>query len=166
MKYFYVIILITIFSAFAVGQTSKAESEFLKNKSKLSLEKYALGEDATSGYDYLVYKNKGKIVKIRSIHSSTNPSMEIDDYYFENGKLVVYLRSYLPKKSLKSALRGNEFKLFAQERIELKDDKMIVWSDGAKKYTSDDPNWLKRENQILQSVGSELEMIRMLMEEK
>jgi hypothetical protein len=56
------------FCAFVVSaQNGDVAYNFEKNKTKYKLEKFAEGEDASSGYDYLIYKDKEAIVKIRVI---------------------------------------------------------------------------------------------------
>lgn len=109
-------VLLIVFSGFCFAQDNAIEKDFEKNKSKYTREKLSEGEDASSGSDYLVYKDGTKIVKIRSIWSSSaGPVPTVEDFYFADGKLVLWTKSTLQKKLLKSAVKGKTSRLSSKK---------------------------------------------------
>lgn len=145
-------------AGFCFGQDDAIEKDFEKNKSKYTREKFSEGEDASSGFDYLVYKDGAKIVKIRSIWSSSaGPVPRVEDYYFADGKLVLFVRATLQKKYLKSAVKGTVVPLKTEERLWLKDDKLTSWNEKGKTIEATDKRWKEREKEALEAGKNELE---------
>ena len=135
-----------------------AEKIFETNKAKYKLEKYSVGEDATSGYDYLVYSDKNKIVKIREVWSSASyTTYRVEDYFFKDGKLAAVLKYTFPSKLYKSAKNGTNIPLRLLEKLYLTDSKMTRWIENGKEVPSTDARWAATEKDILENAGYKLE---------
>lgn len=159
MKIFFAVIIISLVSLVAVGQNDSVAADFEKNKAKYKLEKFAEGEDASSGYDYLFYKNKESIVKLRVIWSSlANPNYWIEDYYFNDGKLFAFTKYDLAKKNYKNARLGKTIPLKESERLNLTDAKLTIWFEKGKVVTKDDARWNEREREILENAKNNLDL--------
>ena len=70
MKLILVIFMLAFCFTANFAQTADFEADFQKNKAKYKLDIYSEGEDASSGYDYLVYKKGDEIGKVRVLWSS------------------------------------------------------------------------------------------------
>ena len=161
MKLLFAIVLVSFFSLVVVGQKTSIASDFEKNKFKYKLEKFAEGEDASSGYDYLFYKDKDAIVKIRVIWSSSaNPNYWIEDYYFNDGKLTAFLKYDLTKKNYKNAKSGKTLPVKGTESFYLKDKKLTDWTENGKIVSKDDSRWNEKETEILQKANDQFEMYK------
>lgn len=166
MRIIFSIMLVGFFSLVAVGQKSSIASDFEKNKAKYKLEKFAEGEDASSGYDYLFYKDKDAITKVRVIWSSSaNPNYWIEDYYFNNGKLAAFYKYDLTKKNYKNARNGKTIPLKETESLFLTDAKLTAWTEKGKTVAKDDSRWSEQENDLLKKAGDHLEMYKTFKEE-
>jgi hypothetical protein len=133
--------------------------QFEKNKAKYKLEKFAEGEDASSGYDYLVYSNKSGVIKIRLIWSSSARSNYwIEDYYFSGGKLNAFYKYDLAKKNYKNAKLGKKIPLKEAERLFLTDEKLTDWIEKNKAVSKTDGRWAEKEKEILQNANDILEL--------
>jgi hypothetical protein len=155
------------FCAFVVSaQNGDVAYNFEKNKTKYKLEKFAEGEDASSGYDYLIYKDKEAIVKIRVIWSSSaNPNYWIEDYYYNNSKLNAFYRYDLSKRNYRNAKNGRTIPLKEVERLFLTDLKLNAWTEKGKAVSKEDARWAEKEKEILEKAAGNLEMYKMLKEE-
>jgi hypothetical protein len=165
MKVALAVILLMIFSGLCFAQDDAIEQDFEKNKSRFTREKFSEGEDASSGSDYLVYKDGTKIVKIRSIWSSSaGPVPRVEDFYFADGKLVLFIKSTLQKKFLKSAVKGNNVTLTIEEKLWLKDDKLVTWTEKGKTIETTDTRWKDKEKEALEAGKNELENYKFMKE--
>ena len=62
------IILIALLSTLSHAQDLSIEKDFERERARLSVVRYSMGEDATSGFDYFVYKSRSRGVrKIRMV---------------------------------------------------------------------------------------------------
>ena len=156
VKLLFPMILLSV-SISAFGQPGSVENNFLANLKKYSMEHFAEGEDATSGYDYLFYKNGPQIVKIRSIWSSSvNRSLRIDDLFFDKG-LAVFRRSTGPKKYFRTLVKGGNAPLTTTEVLYFSDGKLARWTIKGVDVPKTDPKWSETEKAILEHAKSELE---------
>lgn len=152
----FLFIAVLSFSAFAQGDT--ADKRFARDIKKFKLEKYAVGEDASSGYDYLVYKRAGKIVKIRTVWSSNaNPEWWIEDAYYEAGKPVLMVHLSVTKRQYKSVVRGSRMALPVKDRYVFKDLKLVKWTENGKAVPETDPRWAEMEKDIAETGKNTLE---------
>lgn len=159
MKLLFAIALVGFFSLITFGQNNSIASNFEKNKAKYKLEKFAEGEDASSGYDYLYYKNKDRIVKVRVIWSSSaNPNYWIEDYYFDGGKLIAFIKYDLAKKNYKNARLGRTVALKEAETLFLTKEKLNSWDEKGKAVPKEDARWNEKEKSVLENAENHLEM--------
>jgi hypothetical protein len=166
MKIVSIIFLIAVFSSLSLAQEISIEKDFEKNRPKFLLERFSLGEDATSGYDYLIYKSKSKVVKIRSIWNggSSNPPT-VEDFYFKDGNLILYVKLLLDKKHFKTIVRGRNIALQAQEKLYLTDSKLTMWIENGKTVSASDPRWKEKEKSVLEQAKGEMESYQLNQEE-
>lgn len=145
---------------------SDIEAVFEKNKSKYKLEKFAEGEDASSGYDYLVYTDNEKVVKVREIWSSSyQPTFRAEDYFFKDGKLSVYVKYTFPKKYYETSIKGANIPLKIVEKFYLTEGKLTGWFEKGKTIPNTDPRWQETEKEILERASGQLENHERLKEE-
>jgi hypothetical protein len=150
--------LILLVSGVSFAQELSAEKDFEKNKPRLTLEKFAVGEDATSGFDYLVYTDKSSVVKLRSIwSSSTGIQSRVEDYYFKDGVLLLYVRMLAENRNLKPLVRGQNVPLTVEEKLYLKDSKLTTWIEKRKTVPATDARRNDREKEVLEMAKAELE---------
>jgi hypothetical protein len=150
--------LIVVVSGLSFAQELSVEKEFEKNKPRLALEKFSVGEDATSGYDYLVYTDKSSVVKLRSIwSSSTGIQSRVEDYYFKDGILFLYVRMLAENRNLKPLVRGQNVPLTVEEKLYLKDSKLAAWIEKRKTIPSTDARWSNKEKEVLEMAKAELD---------
>ena len=158
MKFVLTIILTAFCCAAGYAQDTSIEKDFEKNRLKYKLEKFSEGEDATSGYDYFFYKDKGKIVKVRELWSSSvNPTHRIEDYYYQNGVLVAYIKYTFDKKYYRSAEQGKTVPMKMVERLVLTDGKLTGWTENGKIVPATDKRWQEMETEAIESGKSQLE---------
>src|SRR5215204_4483373 len=167
MKFIFAVVWLAV-CAFAVcAQDGAVERDFDKNKLKYKLEKFAEGEDASSGYDYLVYKDKAKIVKVREIWSSSSYSTyRAEDYYFNEGKLIALVKYTFDKKYYKTAERGRNVPMKLVEELYFTDSKLTSWTHSGKTIPATDKRWLDREKEGLEAGKSQLENYNWMKESK
>lgn len=166
IKFVFAFVLMSFCALVVSAQNGGVAYNFEKNKTKYKLEKFSEGEDASSGYDYLVYTNKGQVVKIRVIWSSSaNPNYWIEDYYYNGGKLNAFYRYDLAKRNYKNAKLGKTIPLTETERLYLTDAKMTDWFEKGKAVAKDDARWSEKEKEILQNAADQLENYKMLKED-
>ena len=166
MKIALAVALIVLVSGLSFAQDLSIEKDFEKNRAKLKLEKFSMGEDATSGYDYLIYTDKSKIVKIRSIWtSSAGPAPRVDDYYFRDGNLILYVKMPARKSQSKALIKGSNLPLVAEEKLYLKDSKLTTWIEKGKTIPNTDARWQNKEKEVLEMAKAELDNYQFLKEE-
>lgn len=159
------LLVLLALSAIAVAQKSTAEVAFEKNKAKYTREHFEMGEDASSGYDYLFYKQGDKIVMIRSIGSASYKNeIRIDDLYFDGG-LTFMRRSTSTKRNLSALIRGRNVVLASKEEFHFANGKMIRWVENGKTIDTSDKRWAETEKSILDNATAEVENYKFLKEE-
>ena len=150
-------LVLLCFSISAFGQPTSVEKNFLANLKKYSMEHFAEGEDATSGYDYLFYKSGPQIVKIRSIWSSSvNRLLRVEDLFFDKG-LAVFIRATGTKKYLRTLIKGKIAPLTTTEVLYFSDGRLARWVIKGIDVPKTDPKWSETEKAILEHARSELE---------
>ena len=144
------------FSAFLTAQTP-VEENFARNKVRYKCEHFVMGEDATSGYDYLFYKNGSKIVKIRSIWSASyTRGLRIEDLFFNGG--LVLMRKWTGSKRNFAALKaGRNAALTPKEELYFNGAKLTRWVENGKAVDPTDRRWAETERSILEYAKSEIE---------
>jgi hypothetical protein len=157
--------LIALVSSLTTAQENSAEKDFAKNIKKYTIEKYSLGEDATSGYDYLIYKNKAEIVKIRTVwNGGASSKPTIEDVYYESGAPVLYAKLALTKKQFKSVVKGSRIALPVIEKLYLKDSKLAAWIENGKPVPATDARWQEKEKTIIEQAKEALDFYPTLKE--
>lgn len=158
IKIIFAFVLIGLCSLVGSAQNNSVVTNFEKNKTKYKLEKFAEGEDASSGFDYLYYKNKDQIVKVRIIWSSSaNPNYWVEDYFYDGGKLSAVIKYDLTKKNYNNARLGKTVALKEVEKLIFTDEKLNSWDEKSKAVPKNDERWNEKEKQILESGKSRLE---------
>src|SRR5688572_23757698 len=111
-------LLLTVMAAVTIaGQTTDIPKTFEKNKLKYTREHLVMGEDASSGFDYLFYKSGNKIVKIRSIWSASHSNeLRIEDFYYGDSPLLIQ-KFTGTKRQLRSLTRGMNGLLNKKEEL-------------------------------------------------
>ncbi|HEY8560539.1 MAG TPA: hypothetical protein VIL74_09200 [Pyrinomonadaceae bacterium] len=157
MKLFLTVIWLALASAIGFAQQD-IDKKFESNKAKYKLEKFAQGEDATSGYDYFFYKEKGKIVKVREIWSSSSHKIyRAEDYYYADGKLIALYKYTFDRKFYKTAERGRNVPMKLVEKMFFTDSKLTGWIENGKPVAATDRRWRERETEALESGSGMLE---------
>lgn len=150
--------MIALFSFGVAAQSSTAEKNFTKDLKKFKVEKYSMGEDASSGYDYVVYKRGSNIVKVRTIWSSSaNPKWWVEDAYYEAGVPVLLVNLSLTKRQYRSVKRGSQIALPVNDKYHFKDGKLVKWIEKGKVVAATDPRWQEVEKDALSSAKDTLE---------
>lgn len=166
MKTALVVVLIALVSSPAHAQGS-IEQDFERERRSLSLVRYAEGEDATSGWDYLVYKRKSQVRKIRSVYNGGCCSApEIEDFYFKDGSPVLYVKLSARKAQLGQIIRGSSIHLKVGEKLYLTESKLTMWIENEKTIPPSDPRWKDREKSLLEAFKDQLENYRANKEER
>jgi hypothetical protein len=166
MKFMFAVLLIAFCWVANFAQADDAEKDFVKNKAKYKLDKFAEGEDASSGYDYLFYTNKTEIVKVREIWSSLSYAVYRVEDYFKDGKLVAVLKYGFPKKHYKAAKKGNDIPLKLTEKMYLTDSKLTTWIENGKTIANSDTRWNETEKNALESANYKLESYQQFKEDQ
>lgn len=151
--------LISLFTISAFAQNSAVEKNFEKNKRNFFLTHFSIGEDASSGFDYLVYRQKTSTKKIRVIWSNYS-QVTVDDYYYEFGKPVLLVKYTAQKSQYKSLAKGASLPLKAEERFYFTESKLVNWVEKGKTISSTDSRWAEKEKEILASFEEQLETFR------
>lgn len=166
MKLLMGVFLLTFCFTVNFAQNTTVEADFEKNKAKYKLDIFGEGEDASSGYDYLVYKKGDAIVKLRVVWSSLSyTTYRIEDYYFKNGKVVALLKYSFARKFYNSAKKGTKVPMKPTEKIYLTDSKLTAWTENGKTITQTDARWAETEKQIGESAAYLLESYKRFLEE-
>lgn len=154
------------FSLAAAAQSETAEKDFTRNLKKFKVEKYSMGEDASSGYDYVIYKRGSEIVKIRTIWSSSaNPKWWVEDAYYKAGEPVLLVNLSLTKRQYRSVKRGSLLALPVEDKCYFKDGKMVKWLEKGKAVPATDTRWEEMEKDSLTSAKDTLEFYPELKEQ-
>lgn len=154
MKFLLGIFLLAFCFTANFSQTADFEADFEKNKAKYKLDIYSEGEDASSGYDYLVYQKGDQIGKVRVVWSSLSyTTYRIEDYYFKDGKLVALLKYSFARKYYNSAKKGTKVPMKPTEKFYLTDSKLTSWTEKGKTVPKTDARWAETEKQIIESAG-------------
>jgi hypothetical protein len=139
------------------GQTNTTRQDFEKNKAKYTREHFVVGEDASSGYDYLFYKSAGKIVKIRSIWSASHSKeLRIEDFYFDGATTIVH-RLTGRETQLNALKKGRNVPLKQKDELHFTDSKLVTWIKDGKAIERSDPQWANTEKSELEHARAELE---------
>jgi hypothetical protein len=150
--------MIALLSGAALAQKTAADTNFAANIKKFKVEKYAMGEDASSGYDYLVYKRGAEIVKIRTIWSSSaNKKWWAEDAYFESGAPVMLVKLALTKRQFNPVRRGSQIALPVNDKFYFKDAKLVKWIESGKIVATTDKRWAEVEKDAFASAKDALE---------
>jgi len=159
--------LITVLIAFCClsnfAQDNSIERDFEQNRAKLKLERFTEGEDASSGFYYLFYKNKSESVKVRQAWRTwAYNEHDTADYYFKDGKLVLYISYPRSKKQLKDAITGRPLLIQPTEKLYFTDSKLTTWIENNKTIATDDNRWQDKEKEILKSANEWTEYYKTL----
>jgi hypothetical protein len=165
MKIILTLFLFVLLTNFADAQAVDAEQKFEKSKPRLTLELLSMGEDASSGYDYLVYRNRSGIVKIREIWSSSSgENPRVVDYYYENGRLVLLVRKNAAAKQYRQLAKGGNLPLATAEKCFVDGDRMTAWEEKGKRVPPTDARWAEKEKDTLELGRSQLDNYKLLKE--
>lgn len=152
-------ILISLFTISTFAQDSAIEKNFEKNKRRYFLTHFSVGEDASSGWDYLVYRQKTSTKKIRVIWSNYAEAT-VDDYFYEAGKPVLLVKFSAKKSQYKSLAKGGNLPLKLLEKFSFSSGKLVTWIEKGKAIQSTDSRWTEKEKEILASFDEQLETFR------
>jgi hypothetical protein len=153
----FALVMFCIYSFSAFGQSTSVEKNFQANLKEYSMEHFVEGEDATSGYDYLFYKSGPKIVKIRTIwSSSTNRPLRVEDLFFDTG-LAVVKKSTASKKYLRTLVKGRTAPITTVGEFFFTEGKLVRWVIKGVEVPRSDPRWSQTEKDILEQAKSEME---------
>ena len=167
MKLLLTVIFIVLFLSPNQAQEVSIEKDFERQRPGLSVDRYGFGEDATSGYDYLIYKRRSQIIKIRAIwNGGASSAPEVADYYFKNGSPVLYVRMLAKKAHLSALTKGRNAPLVPVEKLYLKESKLTTWIENGQTIPSSDTRWTDKEKEVLEQFKNELEMYQMHKEGK
>ncbi len=158
MKITLAFLLTALFALAAAAQGISPDQSFAANIKKFKLEKYTVGEDASSGYDYLIYKRGTEIVKIRTVWSSSaNPKWWAEDAYFESCIPVMLVKLVLTKRQFKPVARGSQIALPVTDKFYFKDSKLVKWIENGKTVLTTDKRWPIIEKEAFSSAKDALE---------
>jgi hypothetical protein len=167
MKITLTVILIALFTCLGSAQTASVEREFERERPRLSLDRFSIGEDATSGFYYFVYKRRSRIRKIRSVwNGGCCQPPRIEDYYFKDGKPVLYVKLSVEKERLDALLKGRNIALHQDEKLYLRNRRLTTWIENGKTVSTSNPGWKDKERFVLEQVKDLLETYRSYREEK
>jgi hypothetical protein len=167
MKIALVVILIALSSSLSHAQKVSIEKGFERDRRSLSLVRFTIGEDATSGFYYLVYKNKSNIRKIRAIwNGGCCNAPRVEDFYFKDGTPILYVKLSVKKERLDAVIKGSNTPLRPEEKLYLRESRLVMWIENGKTIPSSDPGWKEKEKFVLEQVKDMLETYRMYKEGK
>ena len=151
----------------ANAQPSKTISSFEQNKTRYTREHFVSGEDASSGFDYLFYKNGASIIKILSIWSATHTKeVRVDDLYFDGEAPVLLQRMTGTTGQLKALIKGRNMPLTPGDELYFTASKLVSWTEDRKPMARIDPKWDETEKFTLEHAKSMLESYEWLKEDK
>jgi|SoiMethySBSTD1v2_1073268.scaffolds.fasta_scaffold27035_4 hypothetical protein len=150
----------------AFGQPASIEKHFQANIKKYSMEHFAEGEDASSGYDYLYYKDRQKIVKISSIWSASHSAeVRVEDFYIDDGSFF-FRNSIALKKYLGALRKGKAAALNTINEFYFNGNKLTRWLSKGVEVRPTDSKWNTMEREILERLAAEIENYAWLKSEK
>lgn len=161
MKIILSLVLLSLFTISIFAQNNLVEREFEQNKRSYSLVKFSFGEDASSGWDYLVYRQKNEIKKIRIVGSNYTNTLTVEDFYFADGKPLLYVSFSAQKKQYKALAKGQNLALKQQEKLYFANNKLTTWIEKGKLVDSKNQKWTDKENEVLEKFKSEVESFEM-----
>ena len=160
------VIIIALVYGLASAQDYSIEKAFERDRRSLAVERFSIGEDATSGFYYLVYKSRREIRKIRSVwNGGCCQPPEVKDFYFKDGSPVLCVKLSVNKRRLKAAIRGSAA-FGTDEKLYLKDSKLTAWIEKGKQIPPSDPRWKEKEKSVLEEAKEQLENYRLNREER
>ncbi|MBX7171172.1 MAG: hypothetical protein K1X72_09450 [Pyrinomonadaceae bacterium] len=159
MKILFTLILSIFLSLNCLSQDSSIEKNFEKNRKSFFLTHFSVGEDASSGFDYLVYRQKTSTKKIRVIWSNYSQAT-VDDYYFDAGKPVLLVKYEAKHNQYKSLAKGIILPLKTLEKYYFTNSKLISWFENGKPISNSDSRWAEKEKELLASFDEQLETFR------
>jgi hypothetical protein len=166
MKLLLTCILFALCSVANFAQDSSIEKDFEKNKGKFKLEKFSEGEDATSGFYYLYYKNKTAIVKMRQAWASDGTKEhDTSDYYFKDGKLILMVSYPRSKKQFNGTSAGKYLLIEPEEKFYFTDSRLTKWIEKGKPVPIEDKRWKAKEKEVLEEANDQLENYKQLKED-
>jgi hypothetical protein len=160
-------ILIALSASLVSAQGISAEQDFQKERRSLSLVRFSVGEDASSGFYYLVYKKGAQIKKIRSVwDGGCCNAPTVEDFYFKNGSPVLYVKLAATRRQLNRIVRGSTLPLSAEEKLQFRDSGLTMWIEKGKAVSSSDPRWKDREKSLLEEFQGQLDNYKSYQEER
>lgn len=162
-----IVILIALLSTLSHAQGVSIEKGFERERGRLSVVHYVIGEDATSGFYYFVYKSRSRIKKIRMVWNggATNDPYA-QDFYFKDGSPVLYVELSGKRGRLAAVIRGRNTSLRQVEKLYLKDSSVTMWVENGKVIPSSYPRWQEKERRVLEQFKEQLEAYREYQEGK
>jgi hypothetical protein len=162
-----VVISIALLSTLNHAQDVSIEKDFEREKGRLSVVRYVMGEDASSGFYYFVYKSRSRVRKIRMVWNggATNDPYA-QDFYFKDGNPVLLVELLGNRKRVAAITRGRNTSLRQVEKLYLKDSKVTMWVENEKMIPSSDPRWTEKEKRVLEQFQEQLETYREYQEGK
>ena len=146
---------VILLAGLASAQTNAVEDSFRKNKTKYTREFFSMGEDASSGYDYVFYKSGPRIVMIRVIWSASyTKELRIDDFYFDED-IAFHRKQTATKRQLSALKRGRDVPLAVKEEHSFAGGKLTKWILDNKTIPSTDARWAEAEKGALEQARSE-----------
>jgi hypothetical protein len=156
-----VLILIALLSTLSHAQDLSIEKDFERERARLSVVRYSMGEDATSGFYYFVYKSRSHVKKIRMVwNGGASDDPNAQDFYFKDGSPVLYVELSGKRNRLAAVIKGRDTSLRQVEKLYLKDSKVTMWIENGKMIPSSDPRWKEKETRVLEQFKEQLETYR------
>jgi hypothetical protein len=167
MKLALLLILFALLPSSTRTQDVSIERAFERERRSLSLVRFAVGEDASSGYDYLVYRRRAQVRKIRSVWNGgccNDPTVE--DFYYKDGNPALYVKFSAKKAQWRRLARGVNLPLRAEEKLYLKDSKLTTWIENGKTVSPSDPRWKDKEKSLLEEFKGQLDNYKFYQDER
>ena len=158
MKVPLLVILFALSSSPTQAQKLSIEELFERERPRLTVRHVTMGEDATSGFDYLIYKRGSSVRKVRSIwNGGCCQPPSIEDFYFRDGGPVLYVKLTGEKRQLRILTRGRKAPLRTDEKLYFNKSRLTMWIESGKPVPSSDPRWKQKEQSVLEQAKSMLE---------
>ena len=166
MKLALALIIIALLPGLIHAQGSSVERAFERDRKRLSVERFSVGEDATSGFYYLVYKSRREIRKIRSVwNGGCCARPQVRDLYFKDGSPVLYVTMNIEREQFAVAVKGRA--AFAPyEKLYLKNSKLTAWIEKGIWIHPSEPRWKYQEELLLDDIKDQLENYRLNRKER
>lgn len=167
MKFVLAAALIALSCSLNPAQDVSVEKDFESERPRLSLIKFSIGEDATSGFYYHIYRSKTQVRKIRSIwNGGCCNAPNVEDFYFKDGSPVLYVKLSVEKGQLDSVIKGRNTALSAHEKLYLSNSKLTMWIENGKTIPTSDPRWKDKEKFVLEQAKDQMDNYQAYKEEK